>query len=96
MATLQVEVRPGDGVVGYALFVDGIPVTMGRGHRGEVRCDGRSGDRSRHALLYSFSGAPGASLIIVVKCRAVELCRIVAAPVPGPGARGAGRHLFDL
>ncbi|HEX8222515.1 MAG TPA: hypothetical protein VF605_01715 [Allosphingosinicella sp.] len=96
MARLQIEVRPGAGVGGYSLFVDGVPATMGEDHRGEALCEGRCGDGSRHALLYSFSGAPGAALTIVVRCRGRTLCRIAAAPIAGPGARGAGRHLFDL
>lgn len=96
MARLQVEVRPGAGVCGYSLFVDGVPVTMGRGHRGEARCEGRCGDGSSHALMYSFSGAPGASLTVILKCRGLTLCRIVSVRIAEPGARGAGRQLFDL
>jgi hypothetical protein len=96
MATLQVEVRPGAGLCGYSLFVDGVPVTMGQGHRGEARCEGRCGDGSSHALLYSFSGVPGASLTILVKCRGRESCRINSAPIAEGSAHGAGRHLFDL
>ena len=96
MARLQVEVRPGAGVCGYSLFVDGVPVTMRAGHRGESGCDGRCGDGSRHALLYSFSGAPGAVLTIVLKCRGREVCRVVAVPVPGGGTRAAGRRLFEI
>jgi hypothetical protein len=96
MARLQVEVRPDAGVCGYSLFVDGVPVTMGAGHRGEASCDGRCGDGSRHALLYSFSGAPGAALTIVLRCRGSEVCGVVAAPIAERGVRGAGRRLFDL
>lgn len=96
MARLQVEVRPGVGVCGYSLFVDGIPVTMDSGHRGEARCDGRCGDGSRHALLYSFSGAPGAALSIVLRCRGREVCRVETAGIAERGVRGAGRKLFDL
>jgi hypothetical protein len=95
MARLQVEVRPGAGIVGYSLFVDGVPVTMGAGHRGEASCAGRCGDGSRHALLYSFNGAPGAALSIVLRCRARPVCR-VEARIPESGARGVGRTLFDL
>ena len=95
MARLQVEVRPGAGVWGYSLFVDGVPVTMGAGHRGEARCDGRCGDGSRHALLYSFNGQAGAALSIVLLCRGRDVCRI-AARIAESGARGAGRRLFDL
>jgi hypothetical protein len=96
MARLQVEVRPGVGVSGYSLFVDGVPVTMDAAHCGEARCEGRCGDGSSHALLYSFSGAPGAALQIVLKCRGRELCRVAAAAIAQPGVRGAGRRLFDL
>lgn len=96
MAWLQVEVRPGAGVCGYSLFADGVPVMMGESHRGEVRCDGRCGDGSRHALLYSFSGTPGAVLTILVKCRGRELCRITARRNGVRGVRGVGRQLFDL
>ena len=97
MATLQVQVRPGVGVGSYSLFVDGVPATMGRDHRGEVRCAGRCGDGSRHALLYSFTGAAGAILTIVLRCRGRELCRVAGAPIPeGRARRSAGRELFDL
>lgn len=96
MARLQVEVRPGAGVCGYSLFVDGVPVTMGAGHRGEARCEGRCGDGSSHALMYSFSGVPGATLTILVKCRGRTLCRIAAKRNGERGMRTAGRHLFDL
>lgn len=96
MATLQVKVRPGAGVCGYSLFVDGVPVAMGERHRGEARCEGRCGDGSRHALLYSFTGAPGATLCIVLKCRDRALCRIAAERIVERGARGVGRILFDL
>jgi hypothetical protein len=96
MARLQVVVRPGAGVRGYSLFVDGVPATMGEDHRGEARCEGRCGDGSSHALLYSFSGAAGADLTIVLSCRGRRVCRIAAEPIAGPGARGAGRKLFDL
>ena len=95
MARLQVEARPGAGVFGYSLFVDGVPVTMDESHRGEARCDGRCGDGSSHALLYSVSGRPGGAMSIVLKCRGREVCRVVARI--GEGApRSAGRNLFDL
>ncbi len=96
MAKLQVEVRPDAGVGGYSLFVDGLPVTMSAGHRGEADCEGRCGDGSRHALLYSFSGRPGAALRIVLRCRGLEVCRVAAAPIPEAATRAAGRRLFDL
>ena len=96
MARLQVEVRPGTGVCGYSLFVDGVPVTMGAGHKGEAPCAGRCGDGSSHALLYSFTGRPGAALGIVLRCRGREVCRLVTPPVPPGGLRKAGRALFDL
>ena len=96
MARLQVEARPGAGVCGYSLFVDGVPVTMGEGHRGEAACEGRCGDGSSHALMYNFSGAPGATLCIILKCRGRTLCRIAAAPIAECGRRSARRELFDL
>lgn len=96
MARLQVEVRPGAGVCGYSLFVDGIPVTMSARHRGEGRCEGRCGDGSSHALLYSFSGVAGATLAILLKCRGRAVCRVDADPIAPGRARGAGRVLFDL
>ena len=97
MAWLQVEVRPGDGVGGYSLFVDGVPATMGAGHRGKARCDGRCGDGSRHSLLYNFSGVSGATLSIVLCCRGNEVCRVAGVRIgEGRGARAAGRQLFTL
>ncbi len=97
MIRLQVEVRPGPGVGGYSLYVDGVPANMGEHHRGEVVCDGRCGDGSAHALLYSFAGAPGATLAITVRCSA----RIVFGPrVESIGSAGskcrAGREVFAL
>lgn len=96
MARLDINVRPGAGVCGYSLFVDGVPVTVNTSHRGEARCEGRCGDGSRHALLYSFSGVPGSTLRIVLKCRDRELCRIAAMRGGERGALGVGRELFDL
>lgn len=96
MARLRIEVRPGAGVSGYSLFVDGVPVTMGESHRGEAPCEGRCGDGSSHALLYSFSGAAGAALTIVLKCGDREVCRIAAPRIAGRGSRTAGRLLFEL
>ena len=97
MARLRVVVRPSAGVGGYSLFVDGLPATMGAGHRGEARCTGRCGDGSRHSLLYAFTGALGATLSIVLRCRGREVCRIGAARIGGTGpGRSVGRRLFDL
>ena len=97
MARLQVEVRPGAGVFAYSLFVDGIPAKMSAGHRGEAYCAGRCGDGSRHSLLYSFTGALGATLGIVLRCRDREVCRVAATRTAQPGPpRTAGRRLFDL
>jgi hypothetical protein len=96
MARLQLEARPGAGVFGYSLFVDGVPVTMGESHRGEVRCEGRFGDGSSHALMYSFSGVPGTTLTLLVKGRGRTLCRVVAKRNGERGMRTAGRQLFDL
>ena len=96
MAMVQVQVWPVAGLCGYSLFVDGVPVTMGAGHRGEAPCAGRCGDGSRHALLYSYSGRPGAALRIVLRCRGREVCRVAAPPVPRDALRKAGRELFDL
>jgi hypothetical protein len=97
MTRLQLEVRPGPGVGGYSLYVDGIPATMSAQHKGEVVCAGHCGDGSRHALLYSFAGLPGASLAITVRCSA----RIVFGPhVEIIGTAGllwrAGRQVFAL
>lgn len=97
MTRLQVEVRAGPGVGGYSLYVDGVPATMGAHHKGEVVCAGRCGDGSPHALLYSFTGAPGATLAITVRCSA----RIVFGPrveiigAAGPRQR-AGREVFAI
>ena len=97
MARLRVEVRPGPGVSGYSLFVDGVPAAMRPDHRGEASCAGRCGDGSCHALLYSFSGAPGATLDIVLLCRDREVCRVAGARIAeGREQRAAGRRLFDL
>ncbi|MGA9581461.1 MAG: hypothetical protein WBR13_05790 [Allosphingosinicella sp.] len=97
MARLQVEVRPGAGVGGYSLFVDGIPAAMDPHHKGEVICAGRCGDGSPHALLYSFAGLPGATLAITIRCSA----SIVFGPrveIIGPaGSRWrAGREVFSI
>lgn len=97
MTRLQVEVRPGSGVGTYSLYVDGAPATMGANHRGEVACAGLCGDGSPHALLYSFSGAPGATLSITLRCAARIVCAVRVEIVGEAGARHrAGREIFAL
>jgi hypothetical protein len=97
MTRLQVEVRPGPGVGGYSLYVDGVPATMGAQHKGEVVCAGRCGDGSPHALLYSFAGIPGATLAITVRCSARVVCGLSAEIVAAAGAAWrAGREVFSI
>jgi hypothetical protein len=96
MAKLEVEVRPGPGVGGYSLFVDGIPATMGADHKGEVVCSGRCGDGSRHALLYSFSGLPAASLAITVRCSGRIVCALRTEIVADGSPSRAGREVFAI
>lgn len=97
MTRLQVEVRPGPGVGGYSLYVDGVPATMGVHHKGEVVCAGRCGDGSPHALLYSFAGRPGATLVITVRCSARIVCSLRSEIVEAAGSRArAGREVFAI
>ena len=97
MERLEVEVRPGPGVGGYSLYVDGLPARMGAHHKGEVPCAGRCGDGSAHALLYSFSGLPGATLAITVRCATRIVFRLRAEIVGTAGERDrAGREVFAL
>lgn len=97
MARLRVVVRPGAGVGGYSLFVDGVPAAMDRSHRGEVVCGGRCGDGSIHALLYSFTGAAGSTISITLRCAASIVCRLRAEPIAELGPPwGAGREMFAL
>jgi len=97
MTRLQVEVLPGPGVCGYSLYVDGLPATMRGHHRGEVVCAGRCGDGSPHALLYSFSGAPGATLAITVRCSTHVVCGLRSEIVGTAGSRSrAGREVFAI
>ncbi|HEX6375325.1 MAG TPA: hypothetical protein VFZ91_06355 [Allosphingosinicella sp.] len=96
MARLQVEVRPGTGVGGYSLFVDGVPAAMGAGHRGEASCAGRCGDGSPHAVLYSFNGTPGATLGIALRCGGRLVCRIAGARIAEGAHRAAGRKIFEI
>jgi hypothetical protein len=96
-AKLDVEVKPSPGVGGYALYVDGIPARMGAHHKGEVDCAGRCGDGSPHALLFRFSGLPGATLAITVRCSA----QIVFGPRvesidPAGSPWRAGREVFAI
>ena len=94
---LRVDVGAGAGVSAYSLYVDGIPATMGRIHKGEVACAGHCGDGSSHALLYSFSGAAGATLAIDVRCGARTVCRLQAEIVGDGGACSqAGREVFAI
>jgi hypothetical protein len=97
MPRLQVEVRPGPGVEGYSLYVDGVPATMGAHHKGEVICAGRCGDGSPHALLYSFAGRPGATLAITVRCSTRIVCaqRSEIDETAKSRAR-AGREVFAI
>lgn len=97
MTSLQVEVRPGPGVGGYSLYVDGVPATMGAHHKGEVTCAGRCGDGSPHALLYSFVGRPGATLAITLRCSARIVCALSAEILGAGGSRArAGREMFAI
>lgn len=97
MTRLQVEVRPGPGVGGYWLYVDGLPARMGAHHKGEVDCAGRCGDGSPHALLYSFVGLPGATLAITVRCSARIVCALSCEIVGAAGSRArAGREVFAI
>jgi hypothetical protein len=97
MTNLQVEVRPGAGVARYSLYVDGLPARMGAHHKGEVVCAGSCGDGSPHALLYSFSGAPGATLAITVRCSARIVCGLNAEIVgPAEPRWRAGREIFAI
>lgn len=97
MTSLQVEVRPGPGVRAYSLYVDGIPATMGAHHKGEVACEGKCGDGSPHALLYSFAGLPGATLAITVRCSARIVCVLSAEILSAAGsAARAGREVFAI
>lgn len=85
------------GVSAYSLYIDGIPATMGRIHEGEVVCAGRRGDGSSHALLYSFSGAAGATFAVDVRCGARVVCSL-RDEIVGEGAAlsRAGREVFAL
>lgn len=97
MARLQVEVRPGAGVGGYSVYVDGIPAAMDSHHKGEVICAGRCGDGSPHALLYSFAGLPGATLAVTVRCSARIVCALSSEIVEAVESRAiAGRQVFAL
>lgn len=97
MTRLQVEVRPGAGVGGYSVFVDGVRAAMGARHKGEVTCAGRCGDGSPHALLYSFAGLPGATLAITVRCSARIVCALSCEIIGAAGSRAkAGRRVFAL
>jgi hypothetical protein len=97
MMRLQVEVRPGPGVCGYSLYVDGLPATMSAHHKGEVVCAGRCGDGSPHALLYSFSGTPGATLAITVRCSTQVVCGLHSEILGAAGPRHrAGREVFAI
>ncbi|HEX8308712.1 MAG TPA: hypothetical protein VF645_09890 [Allosphingosinicella sp.] len=97
MTRLKVEARPGPGVAAYSLYVDGVPATMNAQHEGEVICTGRCGDGSPHALLYSFSGQPGATLAVTVRCSARIVCALSAEIIGAAGARSrAGREVFAI
>lgn len=97
LTRLEVEVRPGEGVGAYSLYVDGIPATMGARCKGEVVCAGRCGDGSLHALLYSFAGPPGATLAITLRCSARVVCAL-SAEIAGTARppRRAGREVFAI
>ncbi len=96
MTRLQVEVRAGAGVRGYSLFVDGMPATIGPDHVGDAVCAGRCGDGSRHALLYSFTGAAGATLSVTLRCAGRIVCRVCEAVGETGKPWRAGREVFAL
>ena len=96
-AIVHIEVRPGAGVRGYSVFVDGMPATTDSAHRGRAACAGRCGDGSRHTLLYSFNGAPGSTLDIVLRCERRILCRQSGPRIGDTGPPWqAGRVRFVL
>lgn len=96
-AIVRIEVRPGAGVRGYSLFVDGMPAAMDPAHRGEAFCAGRCGDGSRHTLLYNFNGAPGSTLGITLRCAGRPLCRLGELRIGDTGPPWqAGRIMFVL
>jgi hypothetical protein len=97
MAKLRVEVRTGAGVRSFSLFVDGIPAAMDPDQRGEAVCAGRCGDGSLHALLYTFTGTPGATLAITVRCSARIVCQLSSEIVEAADSRArAGRQIFAI
>ncbi len=97
MATVGIEARPGSGVFGYSLFVDGLPATMDSVHRGEAACAGRCGDGSSHTLLYSFNGAPGSRLGITLRCAGQIVCRLADLRIGDSGPPWqAGRIMFVI
>jgi hypothetical protein len=97
MARVRIKVRPGAGVRGYSLFVDGMPLTLGPEHRGEALCEGRCGDGSRHSLLYTYIGRPGATLSVRLWCGGREVLRLFDDLIAERGsARRAGRMMFRI
>ena len=97
MAWVSIKVRPGAGVRGYSLFVDGMPLKLDPDHRGEARCDGRCGDGSRHSLLYTYFGAPGATLSVRLRCGGREVLRLFADRIGEQDAPlSAGRTVFQI
>ena len=97
MARGNIKVRPGAGVRGYSLFVDGVPLTLGPEHRGEALCEGRCGDGSRHSLLSAYIGRPGATLTVRLSCGGREVLRLFDDLIAERGsARRAGRMTFRI
>ena len=95
--SLQAEVRPGAGIAAYSIYVDGVPAAMESNHRGQALCAGRCGDGSSHALLYSFSGRPGAAIAIILRCAGRTVCAVRAEIVGEAGGHSrAGREVFAL
>ena len=97
MARVDIEVRPGAGVRGYSVFVDGMPLTLGPEHRGEALCDGRCGDGSSHSLLYAYVGRPGATLSVRLWCGGREVLRLIDDSIAEHGSvRRVGRKIFRI
>lgn len=98
MPSLPVEATLSAGVVGYTLLVDGNVVPMNYAtNKGAIPVSGACGDHSPHQLLYTFEGAAGETLSVVITCAAVEVCNLKKAKITPNGVPyGGGKKDFFL
>jgi len=97
MATLTIEAKKSDGVIGYTLVIDGTIISIGADDKVQAQVSGTCGDGSSHILLYGFEGAAGETLTVTGTCAGAEVLKLKEAKIPPAAAPfGGGKKSFKL